>query len=184
MPRKKKTLLAIDQIFGVPAHPLFVHVPVVLVPLAAILAVSAIYKRFRQPLLIAAATMAAIGGIGVLLAASSGESLSESAERTSTTQYSEADGGEEEGAEEHEEKGDAAQAPAVIFAGITMIAATEEVLRRSKYTNKLAKLPKWAPAVLLTATIASGAVATAFVYDAGHSGAKAVWTGIDGRVTK
>jgi hypothetical protein len=164
-------LLAIDQIFGVPAHPLFVHVPVVLVPLAAILAVVAIYKRFRQPLLIAVATMAAIGGIGVLLAASSGEGLGESVQRTTLIH-------------DHEEKGDAAQAPAVIFGGIAVVAAAEEVLRRSKYAQKLAKLPKWAPAVLLTATIASGAVATAFVYDAGHTGAKAVWTGVDGRVTK
>ena len=164
-------MLAIDQIFGVPAHPLFVHVPVVLVPLAAILAVVAIYKKFRQPLLIAAATMAAIGGIGVLLAASSGEGLGESVQRTTLIH-------------DHEEKGDAAQAPAVIFGGIAVVAAAEEVLRRSKYAQKLAKLPKWAPAVLLTATIASGAVATAFVYDAGHTGAKAVWTGVDGRVTK
>jgi len=143
----------------------------VLVPLAAILAVAAIYKRFRQPLLIAAAVMAAVGGVGVLLAASSGEGLQDSVKRTAEVH-------------DHSEKGDAAQAPAVIFGGIAVVAAAEEVLRRSKYAGKIAKLPKWAPAILLAATVASGAVATAFVYDAGHSGAKAVWTGVDGRVTK
>jgi len=143
----------------------------VLVPLAAILAVAAIYKRFRQPLLIAAAVMATVGGIGVLLAAGSGEGLQDSVKRTAEVH-------------DHSEKGDAAQAPAVIFGGIAVVAAAEEVLRRSKYAGKIAKLPKWPPAILLAATVASGAVATAFVYDAGHSGAKAVWTGVDGRVTK
>ena len=143
-------MLALDQIFGVPAHPLFVHVPVVLVPLAAILAVAAIYKRFRQPLLIAAAVMAAVGGVGVLLAASSGEGLQDSVKRTAEVH-------------DHSEKGDAAQAPAVIFGGIAVVAAAEEVLRRSKYAGKIAKLPTWAPAILLAATVASGAVATALV---------------------
>ncbi|MEI8323308.1 MAG: hypothetical protein WCG49_09390, partial [Actinomycetes bacterium] len=146
-------MLAIDRIFGVPAHPLFVHIPVVLVPLAAILAVAAIFKKFRQPLLIAAAITAAVGGIGVLLAASSGEGLQDSVKHTALIR-------------DHAEKGDAAQTPAVIFGVIAVVAAAEEVLRRSKYSKKIPKLPKWAPAVLLAATVASGAVATAFVYDA------------------
>ena len=164
-------LLAFDTLLGVPAHPLLVHVAVVLVPLGFLLALVAVFKKIRQPLLIAAAIAAAVGGIGVLLVAGSGESLERSVKRTELVH-------------DHTEMGDATQAPAVIFGGIAVLAAAEEVIRRGKFSRKMPRLPKWLPSALLVATIASGAVATVFVYEAGHSGAKAVWTGPDGRVVQ
>ena len=53
-------MLALDNISGIPAHPLVVHIPVVLIPLGFVLAVAAMWKRFRTQLLIAAAVAAGL----------------------------------------------------------------------------------------------------------------------------
>ncbi len=159
-------MLALDNIGGVPAHPLLVHIPVVLIPVALILGIAACWSRIRKPMIVAAACAAAIGGIGVLLAAGSGESL-ESGVRSQVDKALLRD---------HTEKGDAAQAPAVIFGVIAVGAAAEELWRRRR--NGESKFPKWVPAVLLGATVVSGVVATTFVYEAGHTGAKSVWHGV------
>ena len=158
-------MLSLDNIGGVPAHPLLVHIPVVLVPLAFLLAVAALWKKFRSQLLLAAAIAAAVGGIGVLLAAGSGESLVGGVRDRADRQL----------LHDHTEKGDAAQAGAGIFAIVAIAAAGEEILRRK---HKLSKVPKWVPAVLLVGSVATGAVATWMVFDAGHSGAKSAWNGV------
>ena len=158
-------MFSLDNIGGVPAHPLLVHIPVVLVPLAFLLAVVAIRKKFRTQLLLAAAITAAVGGIGVLLAAGSGESLVGAVRGRADRQL----------LHDHTEKGDAAQAGAGIFAIVIIAAAGEEILRRK---GKMPKLPKWVPGLLLAGSVATGAVATWMVYDAGHSGAKSAWNGV------
>lgn len=159
-------MFSLDNIGGVPAHPLLVHIPVVLIPVALILAIAAFWPRIRKPMIIAAACTAAIGGIGVLLAAGSGESLEGGVRSQVDKQL----------LHDHTEKGDAAQAPAVIFGVIAVGAAAEELWRRRR--NGDSKFPKWVPAALLGATVLSGAVATKYVYEAGHSGAKSVWHGV------
>lgn len=160
-------MFSLDNIGGVPAHPLLVHIPVVLVPLGLVLAVAALWPKVRKPLLVVAACAAAFGGIGVLLAASTGESLEGGVRSQADRQL----------LRDHTEKGDRAQGPAVAFGGIAVLALAEELYRRRPGAKKFT-VPKWAPAVLLGATIVSGAVATKFVYDAGHSGAKSVWHGV------
>ena len=159
-------MLSLDNIGGVPAHPLLVHIPVVLVPLALIFAVAALWPRIRKPMIVAAACTAALGGIGVLLAAGSGESLVGGVRSQSNRQL----------LHDHTEKGDAAQAPAAIFGVLAVGAAAEEFWRRRR--SGKSQLPKWAPIALLSATVLSGAVATKYVYDAGHSGATSVWDGV------
>ncbi|NCW84526.1 MAG: hypothetical protein EBV75_07340 [Acidimicrobiia bacterium] len=52
--------------------------------------------------------------------------------------------------------------------------ASGEALRRNLVV-KGKSLPKWSATALLALTLAGGAVATAVVSQAGHSGAKAVW---------
>lgn len=58
-------------VFGVPAHPLLIHIPVVLIPLTAVgVVVSAVRPRVLQQygwLLVAAAVLAAAGAIGATL---------------------------------------------------------------------------------------------------------------------
>ena len=161
-------MLALDNIGGVPAHPLMVHIPVVLVPLAFVLVIAALWKRFRTPLLIAAAITAGLGGIGALLAGGSGESLVGAVRGKSDRQLVHA----------HTESGGRAQGAAGTLAGVVIVTAAEEVLRRKGKLPKSLKVPKWAPAGLLALSIATGAVATYMVYDAGHTGAKSVWNGV------
>src|SRR4051794_39308686 len=68
--------MEIQSLFGLPAHPLLVHVPVVLVPLAAIGAVMLVVRRsWIQRFGWAVAAIAGVGWLGTLLAASSGEEL-------------------------------------------------------------------------------------------------------------
>jgi uncharacterized membrane protein len=67
--------MELDQLFDLPAHPLLVHVPVVLVPLALFVSLVALVPRARRIAAPAAAALALVGGIGVVLATGSGENL-------------------------------------------------------------------------------------------------------------
>jgi hypothetical protein len=70
--------MSIDNLFGLPAHPLVVHAAVVLLPIAAIATVVvAVVPRWRRPyaLLVFVMSIAAAGAIW--LAKESGESLEE-----------------------------------------------------------------------------------------------------------
>src|SRR6478735_1830999 len=65
-----------DKLFGLPAHPFLVHIPIVLLPLAAIGTVAIVARRtwyhsYRWIVL----TIAAVGTLGAVLAASAGEEL-------------------------------------------------------------------------------------------------------------
>ena len=68
--------MELEKLFGLPAHPLLVHIPVVLVPLAAIIAIVFAFKpawldRFGWGLV----ALSGVGALGAILAAGSGEGL-------------------------------------------------------------------------------------------------------------
>ncbi len=64
---------------AIPSHPLFVHVPVVLVPLAAIGAIAiAVRPRWMAAYGYPVAGLAGVGFVGALIAAHTGEELEES----------------------------------------------------------------------------------------------------------
>lgn len=155
-------IIAISKIFGLPAHPLFVHVPIVLIPLALVTACLAVFKKFRRELLVATAAMAVIGATFLSLGVGSGEALKHDLPRS-------------EAIHEHAEMGEQSQGPTIAFAILAVSAvASGEALRRNLVV-KGKSLPKWSATALLALTLAGGAVATAVVSQAGHSGAKAVW---------
>ena len=155
-------IIAISNLFGLPAHPLFVHVPIVLIPLALILAILAIYKKFRRELLIATASMALIGAVFLSLGTSAGESLQHDLPKS-------------EAIHEHAELGEQSQGPTIAFAilAVGAVAAGEAIRRNIVYKNK--SLPKWIAPALFALTLVGGVVSTITVSQAGHSGAKAVW---------
>jgi hypothetical protein len=187
--------MEIDQILGLPAHPLLVHVPVVLVPLATIGAVLvAVRASWRRSLAVVVAVLAVGGAVGVLLATQSGEALEERVEeregRADPRTGSEAeeggeegrDGGEEsergeEAIEVHADKGEAARPFVVVFALLTVgVAVVDHLERREGLDDaRAATLGKVLP-VLLVLSAVSGGVASYMVYEAGHSGAKATWS--------
>ena len=157
--------LALDEIFGLPAHPLIVHAAVVFIPLGAITMLLAIWPKWRRPMLTATAALSVLGAIFILLAANSGGALEERAEANYDHSL----------VEEHSEAGDKAQAPAVLFAGVAVLALAADHLRGKDKKFKGKSMPTWAPTALLAATVITGGVSAGLVVNAGHTGAKSVW---------
>jgi uncharacterized membrane protein len=148
--------------FGLPAHPLLVHVPIVLIPLAAITAIISIHKKYRREMLLVTAVMAIIGAGFLFLAAGAGESLQHDLPRSRAIH-------------EHAELGDKSQGPTAVFAFAAVGAVLSLEASRRKFEYKGKSLPKWSATALLALTVVGGVAATVAVSQAGHSGAKSVW---------
>jgi len=166
-----------NSITGLPAHPLLVHIPVALLPLTALgvavlVARRAWYERYRWAVLV----VGAIGTLGAILAASSGESL-------------EAQLRANEGANavrqvhDHAQAGDLARTLAIVFfvALAAYVTVPWLIERRSHTTGATSApaTPRWLHTVL-TAVIAATTVASMVsIIDAGHSGAGQAWAEFD-----
>lgn len=175
-----------DTISGLPAHPLLVHVPVVLLPLAAIGTVflllrRAWYERYRWAVL----GIGAIGTLGAILAANSGESL-EGQIRA------------KEGFEavrelhDHTQAGDLARTLAILFlVALAAYVVIPWILDRGRTASAVASEATTSPAPsanpssaayltwlrpALSVVVAATAVASmASVVNAGHTGASRAW---------
>jgi hypothetical protein len=102
--------IELDELFGLPAHPLLVHVPIVLIPLALVTALLALWPAVRRPALIATAALAVIGAIGAVLAVGAGEKLRDRVRET-------------ERVEEHAERGEQVELPSIAFGVVALGAA-------------------------------------------------------------
>ncbi len=112
--------MEIDQLFDLPAHPLLVHVPIVMVPLALLAALVALVPIARRPAALAAAAFALAGGVGAVLAVGAGEKLQDRVRETDQI-------------EDHTERGEAVELPAIVFAVLAVGgAAAVEVGRRRR----------------------------------------------------
>ena len=187
-PRTTQKASNTDNITGLPAHPLLVHVPVVLLPPAAIGVVFLIvrrtwYLRYRWAVL----AIGAIGTVGAILAVSSGESL-EGQIRAKEG----ADAARE--IHDHAQAGDLARTLAIVFfvalAAYVVIpwildrrAPTSTPAERGDATPPTATTnavdsaaaPIWLRAVLATAVAATAVASMVSIIDAGHSGASRAW---------
>ncbi len=165
-----------DTIAGIPAHPLFVHIPVVLLPLAAVLALVMLLKqawfdRYKWTLL----AITSVGALGAILAAGSGESLQEGVKKT---------GAARQVIREHAEAGETARLFGVIF--FAVIAAWILVPMYLSWRAGAAgsgteavvspRQPRWLRPVIAALVVLTAGAATITIIDAGHSGAKSVWT--------
>ncbi len=158
-----------DTITGIPAHPLFVHIPVVLLPLGAILAIVMLIKqqwfdRYKWMLV----GVVGVGALGAILAASSGESLQETAERA----------GESAGLEAHAEAGEMARTLGIVFFAVVVAWIVVPMLLKRRAASKGAAdagMPTWFRPVIAVLVLACAAGSVFTVIDAGHSGAKQVW---------
>lgn len=164
-------LLAIDTVGGIPAHPLLVHIPVLMIPLALALTALAFYKPARTAALWGATGSAFAGLIGCFLASSSGEALQNAVQRSELLH-------------EHTEAGDMVAFFAAPFFVVLLVALVIELSRKDALPLiKSVSLAKKASASALTAVMALsivlGAVASWKTYDAGHTGAKSAWHEVD-----
>lgn len=180
----------IPDIGGLPAHPLIVHLPVVLVPLATIGAlIMVIRPRSRRTYAIPTAIIASVAAVATQLAISSGESLEERVRETDLI-------------ERHSEIAEQARPFVFVFAAIMIAIAvwdlverrravvaspSDDALARSTTGSAIATADPATrpPAVRSTAATAlivltalglvTGVASTVQVYRTGHSGATATW---------
>lgn len=149
-----------NTVFGLPAHPLFVHVPVVLIPLGFIgalfmLARPSWWERLKWPTVV----VTGAGMLGALLAANSGEGL-EGAVRDRSVRGL---------VHEHIEAADIARGVSIAFFAVLVVAVFGP-----RFVKALGSAKWWKPLVAV-ALVVTGAYASWSMYDAGHSGAKSVW---------
>lgn len=154
-----------DEVFGLPAHPLVVHAAVVLLPLAAIATVvCAAVPRARRAYAPIALGLALVATLAVGLAQKSGEELEENVKETELV-------------EQHTEQGESVLPWAIL---VTLVAgavtAAPYVERRRPNVSTKAVT---ATVVVLAVIAATGA--TWAVVSVGHSGAEATWSNVGNR---
>lgn len=158
-------LAVLDSVFGLPAHPLFVHAVVVLVPLAAIgTIVIAFWPRARQSVGWIVAAVGIIGFFFAFFAKESGEALLETSKVSQLVK-------------DHAEMGDWGLIGAFLVGGSATSIMSFDTFVRWRAAKGEPELSITRPlrnligvfAVVLTV------FGTVLVVDVGHSGAKATW---------
>jgi hypothetical protein len=158
---------------GLPAHPLIVHVAVILVPLAAIglLATgwrSSWRRRYALPLVL----IAGAGAVAAFLAAQSGEALEQSVRQAARVAGARADLGD------HPEDGQRAEQVAFLLAAVTLgVWVIDGWWERWR-------LPHWAPRAAYLVAVVPSLAAILVMVSAGHSGAALVWKDLGNYVTQ
>lgn len=149
-----------ERLFGLPAHPLLVHLPVVTVPLltAALVWTMLVSRSLRWTTTITAA-LAVVTGVGLLLASSSGEALIGAFEYLR----------DEPGVRSHIKSSESARLWGVITMFLTLGGWT--AVRVRMHTQLSRKLGR----VLLVLALAASVMTTTYTVKAGHSGTKARW---------
>ena len=148
-----------DTIGGIPAHPLLVHIPVVLIPLAVVGVLLCLWPRFRGALFIPTVVITVIGAFGAAFAANSGDSLEERVPESPALH-------------DHKDLGEMARNFALLM--MLLVIAAFVVWLLSRREGSAAVLPKVVTG-LLALSLVVGCVATWYVVDAGHAGAKITW---------
>ena len=164
-----------DEIGGVPTHPLIVHIPVVMVPLA-LLAVIAYFviPAWRRQLAWVAGVLAAGGSFGAVLAAASGESLREHVANSRALA-------------DHAQMGETARLLAFLFfLVVAALVLHEEVRQRHRDVEGGGRLVaasrhRLVYPALVALLLVTGVAAVWGLVAAGHAGAKITWERVDQR---
>jgi uncharacterized membrane protein len=160
--------MELKTVFGLPAHPLLVHLPVVLLPLAGLIAIVFAFKpawldRFGWGLV----AIAGVGAFGGILAAGSGEGL-ESLQNEAETAAR----------EDHFELGETARNLGILFFLVVLaVVLIRYFARKNPSTDGFWALArsKGAAIVMSIALVLTAAGSTYAISKAGHQGAKLVW---------
>lgn len=186
--------MEINDIGGLPAHPLIVHLPVVLVPLATVGAILMLLRpSWRRMFEIPTAVLAVVAAIATQLALQSGEALEEQVRHSELI-------------ERHSNIAEQARPWVFLFAAVMVAVVVWDVVQRRRAeppagddggdvavpaaggtagvaTVTVAQRPRAAVrsrAATIAVAIAAvgvllGAVSTVQIYRTGHSGATATW---------
>jgi hypothetical protein len=165
----------VDTLFGVPAHPLIVHVPVVFIPLTLLAAIAAAaWPRGRRVLSIVVLGGALVSFLGAQLATMSGEDLEERVDVTSIVH-------------QHAELGEATRTFAFVMLVVAAVYCAREWAGsvRLPVADRIRAVlaPRAVGTVLVVALVATSALTTAWAVRAGHKGAEATWEQPSGQVS-
>ena len=167
--------MEISKLFGLPAHPLIVHIPVVLLPIAAIGAILMVLSpSWRERIGWLVVIAAGVSLLFVQLAIGSGEALQESVDKSDLV-------------ETHAELGEAARPYVAVFfvAVLAFILYDRSRTRRAEAGDASAAASAergtWRDpvmAIIAVVVLVSSLLSGIWVYRAGHSGAKSVWSDV------
>ncbi len=154
--------MEITTLFGLPAHPLLVHIPIVLLPLVGVGAIAiAVSSSARQRFGTAVLVLAGVAFVGTLLAAGSGESLVESVDSSAALR-------------KHVDLARAMRPLAfVLLLAIGGIVLIDQLKRRGKPIPRW--VPRWTGTALGATAIVLAVVTTGWLVAVGHNGAEATW---------
>ncbi len=151
----------ITTLFGLPAHPLLVHVPVVLIPLCFVGALGLWWKPWRDRLGWATAVVLVIAGIFTQLAIGSGQALRDELDRNGALVRA------------HVSIAENVRPWLLLF--FVFLVAFLWVERRRRLEDRSVSMRTPVLAILFALTVGFGAVSTYWVVRIGHTGAKAEW---------
>ncbi len=156
-------MLALDSLFGLPAHPFLVHIPVVLIPLGALGAVLMLWPRLRSMIGWWVCAILVVAGIFTQLAISSGQSLEEYVRESDLVR-------------EHIRVGENIRPwLLLLFLALLGVMLIDRAVRRRTAQPEGRDLLQIAAVALSVLSIVFAAVSVYWVYRIGHSGSKAVW---------
>jgi uncharacterized membrane protein len=152
-----------DEIFGVPAHPLFVHAPLVLTPILALWAMGMVLRPAwrRHAWWLFGATLVVF--IATVLATQSGEEL-----------YERLESGIGKIADEHQELGEATRLILFIQTLVTFVFALVRS-RVAKAADTATSSLRSAATLLISLTAVFGILSTIWMIRTGHEGAEITW---------
>lgn len=161
--------LEFDKFFGLPAHPLLVHVPIVILPLCAAGTVAMAWPGWRRRIGWIVVALTGIAVVAVQLAISSGEALQEAAEARTPERL----------LEHHRDVAEQVRPFTVLFffavAGLMVWDwyARRQATREATAESAVAKRSVRLALVGLSALLALAS--TIGIVRAGHTGADATW---------
>ncbi len=140
-----------EKIAGLPAHPLIIHLPIVLGPIVGVLAVLLLVPKLRDRLLVPTAALAVVFAVSAIAAVMSGENF------LATLNIGDA-------IEEHEEAAETLRLLSVVLAAVLVAFAASRK-----------RLPATAATGLAMVIAVLGVATVGFTVKTGHEGATLVW---------
>jgi len=156
-------MLALTSLFGLPAHPFLVHIPVVLIPLGALGAVLMLWPRLRAAIGWWVCGILVVAGIATQLAIDSGQDLQEYVRESSLVR-------------DHTRIGENIRPwLLLLFLALVGVMLLDRALKRRAERPDGRDPLRIAGVALSVLSIAFAAMSVYWVYRIGHTGSKAVW---------
>jgi uncharacterized membrane protein len=158
--------MEISKFAGLPAHPLFVHVPVVLLPLVAIGAVAmALSARVRERIGWLVLGLGIVAGLSTQLAIGSGKALEDSVRKSAAL-------------DRHVEIAESIRPLALLLflAALAVMLIDRRARAAWPFRDRASRsFPAWLTAGVAGITVIVALVSCVRLYQIGESGAKATW---------